>query len=506
MNSLLAKYSGRAKGGTIGPPLSRIDAFCKRHVHACQSKSFATTMTSVDMNAAQAGKVVLCFIIIDKLPHEHLWRYWLAASKSSTKSDSSEDPENICILIHAKYPEKVESEWVRARLVRSFQFCPHWASLDVSKTMVGLMKEALTLSAEVSKIMFVSETCIPVVPREVALAQLLCDSCSWVDFGNEGVDGFHYQKQWEPVENKGFTKGCVYKSSQWVVLSRQHAQEILALPPQLLPPQELCRGPEDYSARNRSVNRVSSSVAAFDSNHVENSLLEKVFCGINATDEVYLPSCLCILGHLPPLRPLGKRLVAAPPTGSGSNSGAGASGCRSAVHLRACTYSQWPAGGEPQHPTSYASLTESDLRNARVYNHPALNTCALATHIHYKPGNPLYPGLKAVQRLGDYAHSTLLMRKMRPETAADCTQMFKDWRRMVMDSYYGAERSPADGTVSASSSGCAAAAGVLTVGMKAGNSASAFCSRNRDGADDGAAASGARKRRREEEEEAALSM
>jgi len=78
-------------------------------------------------------RVGILFIIIDSFPHEKIWRRWLAGSDA--------DASRIRILIHAKHPERVSSDWVRERLVSTFQYKPEWGSIDLTRVMIGLMKE-----------------------------------------------------------------------------------------------------------------------------------------------------------------------------------------------------------------------------------------------------------------------------------------------------------------------------------------------------------------------------
>ena len=73
----------------------------------------------------------LLFIIIDDLPHELIWRAWLMTSKSSA---------SIKIFIHAKFPEKIRSPWVKSHLV-NFHYFPEWGSIEITKVMVHLLRE-----------------------------------------------------------------------------------------------------------------------------------------------------------------------------------------------------------------------------------------------------------------------------------------------------------------------------------------------------------------------------
>ena len=65
-----------------------------------------------------AGLTIM-FMIIDELPFECVWRTWLQAASAAAQ-------RAVRIIIHAKFPDRVASHWVRARLCRSFQLRPEW--------------------------------------------------------------------------------------------------------------------------------------------------------------------------------------------------------------------------------------------------------------------------------------------------------------------------------------------------------------------------------------------
>lgn len=76
----------------------------------------------------------ILFIIVDDFPNEILWRLWI------------NDSRNVRCWFHAKYPDKIRSSWVRERLVNSFHLHPQWASIELTKTMLGLLVEVTNLN------------------------------------------------------------------------------------------------------------------------------------------------------------------------------------------------------------------------------------------------------------------------------------------------------------------------------------------------------------------------
>lgn len=72
----------------------------------------------------------ILIIIIDDFPNELLWRLWLSNS-----------PFEVKIWFHAKYPHRVNSPWVKERLVKSFHLKPEWGSVEITKVMAYMLKE-----------------------------------------------------------------------------------------------------------------------------------------------------------------------------------------------------------------------------------------------------------------------------------------------------------------------------------------------------------------------------
>lgn len=131
--------------------------------------------------------VAILFIIVDKFPHEAIWREWLAARPAAAS--------RIRILIHAKFPERLTSDWVRQRLVTSFHYSPSWGSLDLTRVMIGLMKEITVTQPRVCKAIFASESCLPIVPVEDFVSLTTRDNDSWLNFTSNSKNGFVQGKQ-----------------------------------------------------------------------------------------------------------------------------------------------------------------------------------------------------------------------------------------------------------------------------------------------------------------------
>ena len=96
----------------------------------------ATTLSS------DFGGLGILIIIIDSLPLEDIWRLWLEEGQRSVTCTSEGVGVNRCrIWIHAKYPERIQSAWVRERLVKSFHLKPEWASGQITDCMYRMLGE-----------------------------------------------------------------------------------------------------------------------------------------------------------------------------------------------------------------------------------------------------------------------------------------------------------------------------------------------------------------------------
>lgn len=253
--------------------------------------------------------IALLFITIDDLPYEEIWKAW-----AMQQASSSDDNDNVMVSVvgHAKFPNSVKSSWLRQRLLvespkmgRGGGFespkyhtrRPEWGSIEITRAMLDVLHESLQIGTgvppigderfssrrflvttttcddkdipPVDKFIFVSETCLPVTSlHEVNTAlfgtngQLVDES--WVNASPVPNNGYARQLQFDKVD-PAVPKHCVYKADQWMVLSRGHAMAVMDL--------------------DRHLPRGAS--------------LWQCFVETNASDELYFPTALALLGIVP---------------------------------------------------------------------------------------------------------------------------------------------------------------------------------------------------------------
>jgi hypothetical protein len=197
--------------------------------------------------------LALMFLIIDALPHEDIWRAWIDGGEA--------EGIDVHVVIHAKNPDRVESDWVRSHMLRR-SHRPKWGSIELTRAMIDLIVAALG-DKRVGRLLLASETCIPIAPlREVGF-QLWREEKSWIDFRTKPDNGYDRELKWGRV-SAAVPLDKICKGDQWICLLRQHAEDILAFP---------------RAAREE---------------------LWPLMRDVVASDEIYIPTALNLLGEIRP--------------------------------------------------------------------------------------------------------------------------------------------------------------------------------------------------------------
>ena len=230
--------------------------------------------------------LTIMMIIIDNLPHEAIWRTWLERA-------SVESRKKVRLLIHAKNPHLVVSEWVHRHLCKTVQLSPSWGSLELTEVMVRLLEESFDLEQTLelpgmfgkdpnsfeksdrgsAYFLFVSESCIPIRSLDETIARLDSEKASWLNFTDKATNGYAQQQQFDKLRGV-IPVGSLYKADQWVLLAREHALAIRALP-------EALNDEHEGAPREGSPYR--------------NKYLD-MFKKTRASDEMYFPCAMGILG------------------------------------------------------------------------------------------------------------------------------------------------------------------------------------------------------------------
>lgn len=165
--------------------------------------------------------IAVCLVIVDKLHHEGIWRRWI--------EQSSECGYQVSLHIHAKYPDRIDSPWVKSHTL-SKTFTPEWNSPEVIRAVLAVISDALE-NLDTGRLFLGTESCIPIRTLQETGDQLFAEEKSWLQAYHKGKHAFEEQKCFWAVDSNMIPQDYVWKSLPgWVMLTRKHAQAIVSLP------------------------------------------------------------------------------------------------------------------------------------------------------------------------------------------------------------------------------------------------------------------------------------
>jgi hypothetical protein len=349
-------------------------------------KGFPDPPTPQEM-ARKPKHLALLAITISDLPYEHIWKGWCDKLSKTLSEEDEDDQYFISLVCHGKYPKKVRSEWLRHRLLTHppkpgrgnsymdpefFSLTPSWGSVEITRAMLDLLQDGLKIGncteadkrfsasrflirspasfdanaastaapndtdsanggsitriPPVDHFLYISETCLPVVTPQEFFARIQDSTVSWVNARHrkqEGTPRNKYEDDQFAGINRRVPGQYRWKGDQWVLLSRRHASKIIELDrPHISPKHQLWQS----------------------------------FNAINASDEMYIPTVLALLGYLrftadgdDTQRPRDPHAISLSASGS-DKEGAPTSDPSASVSKNECillkpvTYTDWSAG------------------------------------------------------------------------------------------------------------------------------------------------------------------
>eukprot|EP00339_Tiarina_fusa_P022080 CAMPEP_0117053282 /NCGR_PEP_ID=MMETSP0472-20121206/36841_1 /TAXON_ID=693140 ORGANISM="Tiarina fusus, Strain LIS" /NCGR_SAMPLE_ID=MMETSP0472 /ASSEMBLY_ACC=CAM_ASM_000603 /LENGTH=624 /DNA_ID=CAMNT_0004768253 /DNA_START=206 /DNA_END=2076 /DNA_ORIENTATION=+ len=265
-----------------------------------------------EAKAKKAKHIALMVITIDDLPYEHIWKAWC----QTLNPGNAKDDYFISVVCHAKYPAKVQSGWLKQRMLvyppkvgRGNSYldpdflsrAPNWGSVEITRAMLDLLQSGLKIGhckqkdmrfsanrflarrplvpldseeeiddsiPPVDQFLYVSETCLPVVSAQEMFELASDTTVSWVNARHRrdpDTPKNAYENDQFGNINRRIPGQYRWKADQWVLLCRHHAQQIMNMDRPHIPPKHQ---------------------------------LWQSFREINASDEMYIPTCLAMLGWL----------------------------------------------------------------------------------------------------------------------------------------------------------------------------------------------------------------
>ena len=271
--------------------------------------------------------LAVCFLCVDGLPHEAIWRHWAWRCEA-------EAGVRVKFYAHAHRREAVSSEWLRERLIDDHYATP-WGSVELVRASTALFSAAVRdRSFDAEFLALASETCLPLAsPAEVALELFGISRKqaprSWVKAFDAPDNGYALDKQWKKVR-PALPPSCTWKAPQWLLLTRAHGR-LLA------------------RALDVEIKRAAASSLATTDNKKgqkkdgDSTATWRLFSKVTAADELYFPSMLALCGEV---RRINKDTIDAP-----------------RLLRRRLTWCDWSAGGRS--PKTLTNLTADIIRTAR---------------------------------------------------------------------------------------------------------------------------------------------
>ena len=277
------------------------------------------TAPSKEEKTKKSKHLALLVLTIEDLKYEHIWKSWCENNNNNNENDDGE--YFISVVCHAKYPQKVKSEWLRQRMLtfppklgRGNSFSdpvhlsrtPNWGSIEITRAMLDLLQDGLKIGNKntkqcedkrfdasrylvrspssfiaennndgicnnippVDQFLFVSESCLPVVTVPEFFSRTSDPTVSWLNASHRSQEGIPKNK-YEDDQFAGINRRVPgqyrWKGDQWVLLSRRHASKIIGMDRPHIPPKHQ---------------------------------LWQSFRHINASDEMFFPTALALLGEL----------------------------------------------------------------------------------------------------------------------------------------------------------------------------------------------------------------
>ena len=384
---------GYGHGQRPPPPPPNLDGLDElRNLGYCIPRGFPEAPTSEE-KAKKSKHVALLAITIDDLSFENIWKGWIETL--SSLDETTTDDYFVSVVCHAKFPQKVTSEWLRQRLLtfppkqgRGNSFmdpvylsrAPEWGSVEITRAMLDLLQDGLKIGngavhkyedkrfcpgrflvrsppsfdgtastiPPVDHFLYISESCIPVVTAPEFFSRI-SDSThvSWLNASHRTEDGTPKNK-YEDDQFAGINRRIPgqyrWKGDQWLLLSRKHASSVIGMDRPFKP------------AKHQ---------------------LWQSFRHINASDEMFFPTSLALLGDLRYTKDGGDTQKGRSKEEEASSSQAGEAGFSSGV-----SSPPHKAHSEAD-PSSSAAITNAGAASSSSSSPPMKNQSIILTPVTY---------------------------------------------------------------------------------------------------------------------------
>lgn len=186
------------------------------NLHELFSPNFVTNYIEPLTNnnkseTSNTKKIAFCFLIYDKINHEHLWKQFF----------DNADTNKYNIYIH--YKENKPLEYFEDKKL-NISIPTHWGHKSLVKASNYLLTTAYEDDPDNYKFILVSNSCIPLKHFNDIYNKLTADNMGYVNESN--TVNFEYTKT--VLYNK--IKDSFSKSSQWMIMNREILEKIAMVP------------------------------------------------------------------------------------------------------------------------------------------------------------------------------------------------------------------------------------------------------------------------------------
>jgi hypothetical protein len=297
-----------------------------------------SSSSSVDTNKEEVHHhhihVAVCACIVDSLPHEHIWRSWIdttTTNNSNTNFDykSSQqkptitpittnnnnndnnnynnDGETITtsstttisysadMYIHAKFPNSIQSKWVRQNLI-SRSFHPNWNDVRIVQAMLALAEEALVQQPITTHILFCTESCIPISSLQDTVRMLLLLPPTNSGSNNNGNNTFSVPSSSCCCSSLEKSFLNAYNSSDSTKFTRFDERSCWSKLSNVIPYEAIWKALPGWCVISKAH---MTRILDMPSRHLGGKDLYPIFEHVWAPEEVFFPTALSLLGLLP---------------------------------------------------------------------------------------------------------------------------------------------------------------------------------------------------------------
>ena len=170
-------------------------------------------------------KIAFCFMVRDNLTQPHIWKEFFRNANKNTHTP--------LVFSHAKYRDRVTDEIIKNSLIRK-HIETEWGHSSLVMVMLFLAHEAIKSGAD--WIIYLSDSCVPIRTYENIYEFLEnSNNLSWFQ-QQVKIDKKQLKKKYKTLKRPQFIKKYeLKKASQWCILNKADATQLVKTAPKLLP-------------------------------------------------------------------------------------------------------------------------------------------------------------------------------------------------------------------------------------------------------------------------------